>query len=97
MGSNPNRETGGYCYKCGEPEQNPRNLPIALPQCPDHGVEMILRPLETQTREERFCGVWYDCPKGHCSILFQSAELGKFLMDMCTRKDCGLKNKEAGL
>ena len=53
------------------------NLPMALPTCPkgsEHG-EMILRTLQYQTYEQKFCGVWYDCPRCSCSILFPSKDL----------------------
>jgi hypothetical protein len=35
-------------------------------RCPGCGKPMLLRPLERQTYEQRFCGVWYDCPDPDC-------------------------------
>jgi hypothetical protein len=36
---------------------------------------LIVRPLERQTPEQRWCGTWYDCPVCHYSVLVLSAEL----------------------
>lgn len=58
-----------------------KNLPMPLPKCPsspEHG-EMILRPLQHQTYEQKFCGVWYDCPQCSSSVLFPSKDLTEFL------------------
>ena len=49
------------------------------PSCPashEHGY-MELRPLSRQTREQRWCGVWYDCSAARChsSVLYPSPEL----------------------
>lgn len=56
------------------------NLPEPIPRCVKHGP-MTLRPAAGQTKEQLWCGTWYDCtfPEfGHkCSItvLIQSKEL----------------------
>lgn len=49
-------------------------LPMPLPRCKQHG-EMVLRPLAIQTPEQRFCGVWYDCPRCYSTHLYASPEL----------------------
>jgi len=55
------------------------NLPMERPTCgsnAEHGY-MTLRPLLHQSREQKFCGVWYDCGKEGCraSVLFPSQGL----------------------
>lgn len=44
------------------------------PTSQEHGV-MVLRPLERQTPEQRWCGTWYDCQQCHASTLIKSEEL----------------------
>ena len=53
------------------------NLPMAVPQCRahNHTQDMALRALMHQTREQKYCGVWYDCPRCTSSVLFQSRQL----------------------
>lgn len=57
-----------------------KNNLMLLPKCPnlEHG-ELQLRPLQGQTYEEKYCGVWYDCkePGCKCSVLIPSQELRK--------------------
>lgn len=50
------------------------NLPEPIPACPRHGP-MGLRI--GYTKEQRWCGVWYDCAAFRCgrSALIPSAEL----------------------
>lgn len=52
-------------------------LPAVLPHCkkPGHG-QMVLRPLNKQTKEQQWCGVWYDCSHHdcYCSVLYPSAD-----------------------
>jgi len=58
------------------------NVLMELPKCSVHKeTQMILRPLEHQTYEQKLCGVWYDCPEYecHCSVLFESKELQMYL------------------
>jgi|GEM_PF-3185135 len=60
------------------------NLPMLLPTCPAHPDKtMTLRPLKRQTKEQKWCGVWYDCtePDCKCSALFPSKELDQHLED----------------
>lgn len=53
-------------------------LPMELPMCPTgkegHG-RMHLRPAYRQSKEQLWCGAWYDCDKCTSSTLYQSAEL----------------------
>jgi len=53
-------------------------------RCPVHNVGMIQRPLSRQTKEQQWCGAWWDCPEFRCgcSILFQSPELAAQLAEM---------------
>jgi hypothetical protein len=37
-------------------------LPAERPKCRQHGY-MIVRPAAAQTKEQEFCGTWYDCPE----------------------------------
>lgn len=51
-----------------------------LPQCPNGHGQMVLRdPPGGHTREQQWCGVWYDCPPGQfrccSSVLLPSPEL----------------------
>jgi hypothetical protein len=47
--------------------------------CERHGgggtVLMVVRPLSRQTAEQRWCGMWYDCPLCQSSVLEMSPEL----------------------
>jgi hypothetical protein len=36
------------------------NLPELVPHCEKHGP-MTLRPAAVQTKEQLWCGAWYDC------------------------------------
>lgn len=51
---------------------------MPLPRCKisGHG-EMQLRPVEKQTDEQKYCGVWYDCvyPGCRCSTLIPSQNI----------------------
>lgn len=44
------------------------------PTCTAHGGYMQLRPLSRQTREQRWCGVWYDYSEPRCwsSVLYEA-------------------------
>lgn len=56
---------------------------MTIPTCPadpSHG-QMILRPIERQTPEQKFCGTWYDCPRCHSSVLLRSPELAAQLAE----------------
>lgn len=57
-----------------------------LPQCSAHGT-MALRPLDRQTAEQRWCGVWYDCGAHRCwsSALLPSPELRAQLAEQAAR------------
>ncbi len=58
--------------------------PMALPDCPnspDHG-QLHLRDPKRLTKEQAWCGVWYDCGQCHASVLFQSVELAAHLRAM---------------
>ena len=60
---------------------------VRMPDCPSeptHG-QMRLRPLDRQTYEQRWCGVWYDCERCHSSILLESVELKAHLAQLRTR------------
>lgn len=57
-------------------------LPMELPKCQTHGIQMVLRPLVHQTPEQKFCGAWYDCPACTSTVLFQSPELRAQLDEM---------------
>lgn len=57
-------------------------LPMELPKCAEHKIQMILRPLSHQTPEQIFCGTWYDCPACTQTVLFQSAALLQQLEEM---------------
>ncbi|MCC9309915.1 hypothetical protein LN042_23055 [Kitasatospora sp. RB6PN24] len=50
-------------------------MPDRLPACTHHGP-MRLRP-SGGTREQQYCGVWYDCRANHCrrSVLIASPAL----------------------
>ena len=50
-------------------------MSITTDMCPNDKVALIQRPIERQTYEQRFCGVWYDCPQCSRSVLYPSAEL----------------------
>ena len=76
-------------------------LPMELPKCPEHGIQMVLRPLVHQTYEQKFCGAWYDCPACTQSALFESPELRAQLAEMRNRSSAqaglwdGLKGSNA--
>jgi hypothetical protein len=57
---------------------NITDLSMVLPRCPheDH-PGMALRPIKSQTYEQKHCGVWYDCqyPGCSCSVLLPSPEI----------------------
>jgi predicted RNA-binding Zn-ribbon protein involved in translation (DUF1610 family) len=81
------------CDKCGEPPENPRNLLMPLPKCPQHGNEMVL--LQPRTYEQRFCGTTYVCPKCNNSVVYLSKELRDFVrLKVCTNKNCCLKQRK---
>lgn len=76
----------------------PAQLPAPVPRCEKHGP-MTLRPLAGQTKEQAWCGIWYDCafPGLRCgaSVLLESAELraqlaeqaaGRALLDTLTEE-----------
>jgi len=46
--------------------------PMELPRCPTHG-QMDLR--QPGTREQAWCGTWYECPRCTQSVLLTSPEL----------------------
>jgi hypothetical protein len=53
-------------------------LPADAPTCPSEGHgRMMPRSLTTQTYEQMFCGVWFDCTQPRCrnSRLSVSPEL----------------------
>ena len=56
-----------------------KNILMEIPKCKIHGEQMILRA--ARTKEQSFCGTWYDCPVCGCgcSILLPSQELNIFL------------------
>jgi len=53
-------------------------------RCPTHKIGMVPRPLHRQSKEQIWCGAWWDCPehKCGCSTLFQSPELRAQLAEM---------------
>jgi hypothetical protein len=53
---------------------------LVCPQQADHGP-MVVRPIERQTPEQRWCGTWHDCsdPRCHASTLDPSEELNASL------------------
>lgn len=54
---------------------------VRMPDCiadPEHG-QMVRRPLERQTYQQKWCGIWYDCLNCGSSILLESEELRKYL------------------
>ncbi len=56
-------------------------LPMCLPVCKKDGHgQMALLPSRNQTREARFCGVWYVCTHHDChnSVLYVSKECSEF-------------------
>ena len=61
----------------GNTAQNPGNPLARMRDCvsnPEHGL-MVIRPIERQTSEQKWCGIWYDCKKCHSSLLIPSREL----------------------
>lgn len=67
-------------------EQDADNVAPMCPTNPAHGY-MELRPLTNQTKEQQWCGVWYDCREAHCrsSVLYQSKELKAQLAEQMHR------------
>lgn len=65
-------------------------LPAPVPHCGKHGP-MTLRPLASQTKEQLWCGVWYDCafPTFRCgnSHLLESKELRAQLAEQQARHE----------
>lgn len=65
-------------------------LPEPVPRCERHGP-MRLRPLAGQTREQLWCGIWYDCafPTFRCgtSTLIESKELRAQLAEQRARSE----------
>jgi hypothetical protein len=65
-------------------------LPMALPMCPSgkegHG-RMHLRPPHRQSKEQLWCGVWYDCDKCTSSTCYQSQELRAFLASFTAQRE----------
>lgn len=55
---------------------------LMVPPCSEHGVQMTLRPIAQQTAEQKFCGVWYDCPACTQSVLIKSKALDEQLKTM---------------
>ena len=53
----------------------PATTALVAVRCSQHGG-MRQRPLDRQTPEQKWCGVWWDCqdPRCHSSILFESEE-----------------------
>lgn len=45
------------------------------PTCPLHKRPMLLRPVASQTPEQRWCGVWFDCSACGNSVLVPSQAL----------------------
>ena len=56
----------------------------AVPKCPNRHGPMVARPLESQSYEQMYCGIWYDCAPGpagsHCtsSVGYDSRELAHY-------------------
>lgn len=50
---------------------------MCRPKCHVHEKPMELREKKSMTKEQEFCGAWYDCqyPGCHVSVLFPSKEL----------------------
>lgn len=48
---------------------------MALPRCPIHGEQLLLKA--PTTPEQEFCGSWYICPVCAYTVLFPSEELRK--------------------
>lgn len=64
------------------------NTALVVIRCPQHPkVNMVQRPQSRQTKEQKFCGAWWDCPEPGCgsSILFESPELRAQLAQMGRR------------
>lgn len=53
------------------------NLPMILPRCPAHDVQMIYHA--PQTPEQKFVGAMYVCPYCGNSTLYPSKELSEQL------------------
>jgi hypothetical protein len=55
---------------------------MVLPQCGQEGHgQMEIRTLGRQSKEQQWCGTWYDCKTSgcSCSALLPSRELTTFL------------------
>jgi hypothetical protein len=55
---------------------------LPVPDCPNGHGPMVVRPLESQTYEQLYCGIWYDCAPGphQCmsSVGYTSRELAHY-------------------
>lgn len=51
-----------------------KKITLICPSTKAHGP-MMLRPITSQSKEQQWCGIWYDCPKCHSSILIPSEGL----------------------
>ena len=49
-------------------------LPVGTGAKCDH-TKLVKRPRERMTKEQAWCGEWYDCPHRDYSVLVPSAEL----------------------
>lgn len=55
-------------------------LPMPLPICKKKGHgQMILRPLNRQSKEQKWCGAWYDCLYCGNSVCYPTIECMNFL------------------
>lgn len=60
------------------------NKLTALPSCPTCNVQLEYRP--PGTKEQAWCGAWYDCPKcRHYTVLITSTELEATYEEYYTR------------
>lgn len=50
---------------------------MTIPECPSHGIKLQLRPARRQTKEQAWCGTWYDCPRCGYAILLMSRALSE--------------------
>jgi hypothetical protein len=55
------------------------------PECKSHGPMELRNPPGGWTREQQFCGTWYDCRNCHSSTLLSSPELQALLDAQATR------------
>lgn len=49
------------------------------PACPRHGPMTLRQPPGGHTREQRWCGTWYDCQRCRDTALLPSAGLAAHL------------------